>query len=273
VNQLIVVLAAVTAVAAAIRGTWSPCGLSMLSTITPLAERGRSRRYGLTVTWFVVGGVAGGLTLGAGAALLALGVRATGLAAVAAVGVAGIAALITAASDLKVFGVSFWDHPRQVNEEWLDRYRAWVYGVGFGWQIGAGLATYIMTAAVYLVVVLAALTASPLTALAIGALFGFTRGSAILLGSRITSPARLTSFHRRFAAWAEPVRRAVIGVQLAVAVVACTAVWGLVGGAGAVAVSTVFVGVTVARSGASARRGVGPVPVAAPTVRAEPTPV
>ena len=269
-SQLIIVLAAVTAIAAAIRGTWSPCGLSMLSTITPLAERGRGRRYAVTVGWFVAGAVVGGLTLGAGAALLALGVRATGLSTTAALALAGVAALITAASDLKVAGVSFWDHPRQVNEEWLDQYRGWVYGAGFGWQIGAGLVTYIMTAAVYLVVVLAALTANPLTALAIGALFGFTRGMAILLGSRITSPARLTSFHRHFAAWAEPVRRAVIGVQLVVAVVACTAVWGVVGAVAAVAVSAAFVGVAVVRS-ASTRSSVGPVPVAAPTVRSRPT--
>ena len=52
-------------------------------------------------------------------------------------------------------------HRRQVNERWLDQYRPWVYGAGFGWQIGTGLSTYITTAAVYLMVVLGALTAGP----------------------------------------------------------------------------------------------------------------
>jgi hypothetical protein len=47
----------VVAVAAAIRSTWSPCGLSMLSTITPIAERGRNHRYYSTATWFVLGAV------------------------------------------------------------------------------------------------------------------------------------------------------------------------------------------------------------------------
>jgi len=229
VSPLLIALACIVAVAAAVRSTWSPCGLSMLSTITPLAEQGRGRRFRSTASWFVVGAVIGGLTLGLGAALLALGVHATGLSTTTALGVGGLAALVTAASDLRVFGLSLPSHPRQVNEQWLDRYRSWVYGAGFGWQIGVGLATYIMTAAVYLVIVLAALTSSPLVALAIGGLFGLVRGLAILLASGITSTAKLRSFHRRFAAWAEPVRLAVIGVQLAVAVVASAAAWGVVG--------------------------------------------
>ena len=52
-------------------------------------------------------------------------------------------------------------HHRQVNERWLDQFRPWVYGAGFGWQIGAGLATYIKTCAVYLMIVLAALCGQP----------------------------------------------------------------------------------------------------------------
>src|SRR3546814_9872959 len=44
-TPLIVTLASLTAVAAAIRSTWSPCGLSMLSTITPIGEQGRNQRW------------------------------------------------------------------------------------------------------------------------------------------------------------------------------------------------------------------------------------
>ena len=65
-NNVLVILAAVVAVAAAVRSTWSPCGQSMLSTITPLAERTRGHRFGVTATWFVVGATVGGVTLGAG---------------------------------------------------------------------------------------------------------------------------------------------------------------------------------------------------------------
>ena len=62
---VVMVLAIVTAAATAVRSTWSPCGLSMLSTVTPLAEAGRGRRWSVTARWFVVGSVVGGLTLGA----------------------------------------------------------------------------------------------------------------------------------------------------------------------------------------------------------------
>ena len=63
-NSLIIGLGVVAAVAAAIRSTWSPCGLSMLSTLTPLAERSRGHRYAVTATWFVLGATLGGATLG-----------------------------------------------------------------------------------------------------------------------------------------------------------------------------------------------------------------
>ena len=43
------------AVVAAARSTWSPCGVSMLATVTPLAEQGRGHRYRSTATWFIVG--------------------------------------------------------------------------------------------------------------------------------------------------------------------------------------------------------------------------
>ena len=80
-TALLVVLASVVAVAAAIRSTWSPCGLSMLSTITPIGERGRNHRYDSTATWFVLGAVLGGATLGLGTAVLALGAGALDLSA------------------------------------------------------------------------------------------------------------------------------------------------------------------------------------------------
>ena len=229
---MIVVLAAVIAVAAAVRSTWSPCGLSMLSTITPLAERGRGRRFGVTAAWFVAGAMVGGLVLGLGAAVLAVAVDLVGLSTTAALGIAAIAALVTAGSDARVFDRQLPFHSRQVNEDWLGTYRAWVYAGGFGGQIGVGLATYIMTAAVYLTIVLAALTASPLTAVGIGLLFGTVRGLAIFLGARITTPEALLNFHRRFDALAEPVRRAVIAVQVVVAAAAATAAWGPAGAAG-----------------------------------------
>lgn len=225
-TPLILGLAIMIAVAAAVRSTWSPCGLSMLSTITPLAEQGRGYRYRSTAIWFVAGAVLGGATLGLGAAGLALIVATIGWPAGLGLGLAAGAATIAVASDLRFFGVHLPEHKRQVNEVWLSSYRSWVYGAGFGWQIGFGLATVIMTAAVYLLVVLTALTASPPLAFAVCTFFGLVRGLAIFLGARITTTEQLVAFHRRFDGMAESVRSATIGVEAVVAVVASGAAGG-----------------------------------------------
>ena len=257
----IVILTAgvVVAVAAAVRSTWSPCGLSMLSTITPFGERSRGHRYGATAGWFVAGSLLGGATLGAVAAGLAAAMRATGVAGhpAWAAGAVALAAGATAAIDAGVFGdlIPIWR--RQVNDQWLVRYRNWVYGVGFGWQIGVGVATYIMTAAVFLVVVLGALTASPLMAAALGVLFGVVRGLAVLLTAKADSPERLRALHRRFDQAGPPVRAAVIAVQAGVAlagvaVLAYLAIqWPLAGVAAGLAVAVLVVGVGAAVSRAA----------------------
>lgn len=260
---IVVVLAVVTAVAAAIRGTWSPCGLSMLSTVTPLAEAGRGRRWGTTAAWFVGGAVLGGLTLGAVMAALAALVGSLGLSTAVVLGIVTVAALVCAASDLDPFGLHIPFHGRQVNERWLDQYRAWVYGAGFGWQIGCGLATYITTAGMYLTILLAALTGEPIVALAIGAGFGLIRGLAIFAGRHITDTDHLLAVHRRFGALRRPVRLATIGVMLAVGVVAATAWMAAAGFIGSASAALVIVAV----SSLSHRQAPRPEPVAAATTR------
>ena len=180
--------ALVTAVVAGLRGIWSPCGLSMVSSINPFSEAGRGHRYGVTCAWFVLGAVLGGLLLGAGTAVLAA--FATPLPAVGAV-----AAVVTLAADRQLLRLP--THPRQVEESWLRTFRPWVYGAGFGLQIGIGFATYVMTAATYLLVVLAALTGSPLVAVGCGALFGLVRGLSVLLGAWARTPEQLRVLHRR----------------------------------------------------------------------------
>ena len=187
----------------------------MLSTITPFGERSRGHRYTTTAAWYVAGATVGGATLGAFGGRD--GRRRGGLRPRRPPGwiaaVVALAAATTAAIDAGVFGdvIPIWR--RQVDDRWLVRYRNWVYGSGFGWQIGVGVATYIMTAAVFLVVVLAAVTADPLVAFAICVLFGFARGLTVLLPARAESPARLRALHRRFDRAGPAVRVAVIGVQ------------------------------------------------------------
>jgi len=209
-------------VAAAVRSTWSPCGWSMLSTITPLTERGRGHRFGATASWFLLGSVVGGTLLGVLGAALAGAVRAVGVGIDVRLWLAAAAALVATGFDARVLSPALPHRRRQVDEAWLDEFRPWVYGTGFGLQIGFGLVTYIMSAGVYLVVVLGALTAGPATAVALGVVFGLVRGSAVLSGARNRTPERLAAFHRRFAAIEEPVRIAVL-VVLATATVALAA--------------------------------------------------
>jgi hypothetical protein len=224
-SALLVVLTALVAVAAAIRSTWSPCGLSMLSTITPIGERGRNHRYASTATWFVLGAVLGGATLGLGMALLAAAVGALGLTATEALGASAVLAGVTIASDLRLGGFRLPSHTRQVNESWLDQFRSWVYGGGFGWQIGVGLATYVTTAAVYLMIAMGALTGSPAVAVAIGTAFGLVRGLAVFVGHRLTSPERLLALHRRLDELLPAAQRGIVLVQAAVMAVAAGAAW------------------------------------------------
>ncbi len=227
-TPLLVALASAVAIAAAVRSTWSPCGLSMLSTITPMGERGRNHRFGATAAWFIVGAILGGATLGAGAAALAGAVGLLDLSGANRVGLGAILAAVTIASDLALGGFRLPTHTRQVNEGWLGQYRSWVYGGGFGWQIGVGLATYVTTASVYLMIALAALTASPWAAFAVVTGFGAVRGLAVLLGRRLSSPPRMLAFHRRLAELLPTAQRAVVAVQVVVLAVAAGAAWGTV---------------------------------------------
>ena len=157
---MLTVLAFSLAVAAAVRSTWSPCGLSMLSTVTPIAERGRGHRFAVTATWFVVGSrprrshPRWARRAGRARARRAVDRRRAGR------GRRG-SRWSARAIDAGVAGVRPPFFKRQLDDAWLDRYRGWVYGLGFGWQIGVGFATYIMTTAVPVTALLAALTGSP----------------------------------------------------------------------------------------------------------------
>ena len=197
VGQIYLGVAVVVAVAAAVRGLWSPCGLSMVSAINPVTERSRGNRYWLTALWFIAGAVVGGAALGSLAAAGALLVSPlAGLTTVTA-SVAGLCALLALSADSSVVPFRLPLHPRQVNERWLSRYRRWVYAAGFGAQIGSGFATYIMTAAVYLTAALGALSGSPAFAFTIGVVFGLVRGLGVLTGAMVREPIALLGLHRR----------------------------------------------------------------------------
>ena len=168
----------------------------MLTSINPLGERGRGHRWGVTMGWLFVGHLVGGLALGAlmaGAGIVLH--TATGghpddtWRAVVALVVAGAAAVFDLAGG-RVPG------RRQVDERWLTSYRGWVYGLGFGAQLGFGLVTVINSALLFAMVV-AGVLAGPAAALVIGLAHGATRAVLALANGRVRSVDDLKALHRR----------------------------------------------------------------------------
>ena len=165
----------------------------MMASINPLGERARGNRWRRTASAFTAGAVVGGWALGAAAGAVGLGVA-------GATGPADRAAALLAAALVLVAGVvelAGWPVPtrrRQVDEAWLDRYRGWVYGGGFGVQLGAGLVTTVTTAAVYAlagVAVVLGAAGRPGWAQAVGAVFGLARAGPVLASARLGDPGRL----------------------------------------------------------------------------------
>ncbi|MDQ4091468.1 MAG: hypothetical protein M3163_14375 [Actinomycetota bacterium] len=180
----------------------------MLASIHPLGERARDRRWGVTVGAYLIGSTLAaallGAVLGAVGALLPLGPTST------AVAVAGAGALALAA-DLGAFRLPTVH--RQVDKDWLDRYRGWVVGAGFGFQLGLGVVTIVTTAAVYLTLALALLTGSVGAGAVVGTTFGLVRGLVILVVARVRRPDQLRLALRRVQAWRPLSQRAGIAVQ------------------------------------------------------------
>ncbi len=121
----------------------------MLSSITPLGERGRNMRWSHTVVWYVLGSLMGGVAIGALSASLGLVFRVSDVSGTVRLLAAAVFFTTGWAFDLGVFNRPLPSIQRQVNENWLPRYRGWVYGFGFGVQLGFGLVTITRTSTIY----------------------------------------------------------------------------------------------------------------------------
>lgn len=189
----------------------------MLASIHPLGERARDRRWGVTVAAYLVASTGAaallGAVLGGVGRLLPLGSGTTAALVVAAVAVA-------LAFDLGIGGLRLPTVHRQVDKDWLDRYRGWVVGAGFGFQLGLGVVTIVNTAAVYLALALALLTGSVLAGAVVGTTFGLVRSVVILVVARVRRPDQLRLVLRRVHAWRPLSQRAGIAVQALVLVAA-----------------------------------------------------
>lgn len=194
----------------------------MLSSIHPLGERARGNQWWVTATAYVIGSMTGGALLG-----LVLGYlgELVGTVAAASPGLAGLLVAAVCAGglalDLRLGAARLPTIRRQVDENWLGRYRGWVYGMGFGFQLGLGVVTIVTTAMVYVTFALAALSQSAPAGMLIGASFGLARAMPLALVRQVTEARSLQGFHQRFQAVAPAAYRFVIvleGAALAVGV-------------------------------------------------------
>ena len=167
----------------------------MLASITPLGERGRHRSYVVTMAAFLLGAVLAGAALGA--ALGALGaVLLGGIASGVRMAVLALGLLAAVAVDLRPGSAP--GPRRQVDERWLDEFRGWVYGLGYGAQLGLGVSTVVSSAATYVALLAALLCADVGAGALIVGVYGAIRGLTPLLAARVHSPGQLLRLHARF---------------------------------------------------------------------------
>jgi len=198
----------------------------MLASINPLGERSRNSRFAITFTAYLVGSLAGGAAFGALLGLVGAGIEAVApwSAATAAVVVVVLCA-VALAFDAGVAGLRIPTIHRQVNEDMLNEYREWAYGLSFGFQLGLGVVTIVTTATVYLTFALAALTGAWQAGLLVGAVFGLVRAVPMLLVARVYDPHQLRRLFTRINGWAPLAHRGSLLVLVVAASVAVAAIW------------------------------------------------
>jgi len=185
----------------------------MLASINPLGERGRNQSYPITVAAYVTASTVAAAVLGAvlGAVGAPFAGSASWIVVIALLAIAGVLL------DARVLGLRVPGPHRQVNENWLTTYRGWVYGGGFGAQLGFGFATIITASATWIAFACAFASGSAGAGALIGAVFGLARAVPILSTARtrdhVALRTRLASLDR-----SEPrVARIVVLVQATIA--------------------------------------------------------
>ncbi len=187
----------------------------MLATITPLGERSRGMSWGATSSWYLVGAVFSASIMG-----FAMGTVGRLLIPARPVSLFALAALSLAVAAVEwTHGLRTYPGPRrQVNDMWLRRYRGWAYGLGFGLQLGAGVATIVVTPSIYLVVATALVGRAPLAGSLIMGVFGATRGAEVLLTHNITRPERVARVPQLLERFNNLSKVATVGAEVALGV-------------------------------------------------------
>jgi hypothetical protein len=194
----------------------------MLGSISPVGETSRNQRWWLTACAHtaasVMAGAAVGTVSGAVGQALALAVPVAVTVRLLALGAVLVAAAVL---DAVARGrLPMWH--RQVDERWLTTYRGWVYGAGFGAQLGVGVVTIVASAATYAMLVAAVLSASWHGGLLLGSTFGAIRSVPLLLMAPVRTTDRLYAVTCRVDGWESSMHRLTVAGEgvLAAAVLA-----------------------------------------------------
>jgi hypothetical protein len=189
----------------------------MLASINPLGERGRNQRYAVTVAAYVAASTLAGLAFGA-----LLGLFGTPLSSSPVVVVSvGVLAALGLAVDARVFGARVPGPRRQVDENWLATYRGWVYGAGFGAQLGVAFATIVTASVTWIAFACAFVSGSARGGAIIGGVFGVVRALPILSTRSVRTARDLRVLMARLARWRP---RAAVVTTAAQAFAACALV-------------------------------------------------
>jgi hypothetical protein len=186
----------------------------MLAGITPLGERGRRATWGVTLTAFLLGATAAGAgagTLAGAAGAIALPATVTTHTRLVVLAAAAAAALVFDLRPGPVPGTR-----RQVNERWLDEYRGWVYGLGYGAQLGLGITTVVSSAATYVALIAAFLAGDPGRGALVLGCYGALRGLTPLAAARVRRPDQLISMHAKLERWRRPADRLAVAMLTAI---------------------------------------------------------
>jgi len=186
----------------------------MLGSITPLGERGRGSRWGITVSAYIIGSAAGGAALG-----WALGWAGSllDLPADLRLAILGVAIAAAIAFDLHLGGLRLPSTHRQVDETWRASYRGWVWGLTFGAQLAVGVITVVTTAMVYVTWLAALLTGSAAAGALVGLAFGLARGLPIVSVARVRTSGQLLGVDRTLQRLAAPARRVSLAAGASIA--------------------------------------------------------
>ena len=193
----------------------------MLSSISPVGEAARQQRWYLTVAAYVVGSAGAGT--GTGALLGLLGSAGWGLVG----GMPSDGSVLLVVAGLALAGLvldattGVPSVHRQVDERWLTTYRGWVYGIGFGAQLGAGVVTIVPASIVWVMWATALVSGSPLAGALMGLVFGLVRSLPLVAAGRVRTVAAL---RRTLAAVDRARKRASLVTRLGQLVVAVVAV-------------------------------------------------